>query len=96
MINLSTGAFYTRATRQIGTLRAEAESLQQQVGSGEKLARSSDDPVAAARLRTLSRQERLADIDQSTSDRASHNLKLTDSALGSIAQVIYRAKELAT
>lgn len=96
MINLSTGAFYTRATRQIGTLRGEAESLQQQVGSGEKLARSSQDPVAAARLRTLSRQERLATIDQSTSDRASHNLKLTDSALGSIADVIHRAKELAT
>jgi len=96
MINLSTGAFFTRSTRQIGTLRAEANRLQQQVGSGEKLARSSEDPVAAARLRTLSRQERLATIDQGTSDRATHNLQLTDSSLGSIADVITRAQVLAT
>ena len=51
MINLSTGAFYERSTSQIGTLRAKAESLQQQIGTGERLERSSDDPVAAARLR---------------------------------------------
>ena len=96
MINLSTGAFYSRATRQIGSLRAQANDLQQQIGSGEKLSASSQDPVAAARLRTLSRNERLAAIDQSTSDRAMHNLQLTDGALRSIADVIGRAKELAT
>lgn len=59
MINLSTSAFYDRAGRQIGVLRAEAEKLQQQVGTGQRLTRSSDDPVAAARLRTLERAERL-------------------------------------
>jgi len=96
MINLSTGAFYSRATRQIGSLRAQANDLQQQIGSGEKLSASSQDPVAAARLRTLSRNERLAAIDQTTSDRAMHNLHLTDGALRSIADVIGRAKELAT
>jgi len=96
MINLSTGAFYSRATQQIGSLRAQANDLQQQIGSGQKLSASSDDPVAAARLRTLSRNERLSAIDQTTSDRAVHNLRLTDGALGSIAGVIGRAKELAT
>ena len=60
MINLSTGAFYERGSRQIGALRAQAESLQQQIGTGERLERSSDDPVAAARLRMLSRTERIA------------------------------------
>ena len=48
MINLSTGAFYERSTTQIGSLRARAETLQQQIGSGERLALPSDDPVAAA------------------------------------------------
>ena len=60
MINLSTGAFYERSTSQIGTLRAKAESLQQQIGTGERLERSSDDPVAAARLRMLARNERIS------------------------------------
>ncbi|WP_305095434.1 flagellin N-terminal helical domain-containing protein [Croceibacterium aestuarii] len=95
MISLSTSAFYERSTRQIGSLRAEADSLQQQIGSGERLSRSSDDPVAAARLRTLSRADRLAKIDQRNSEIAQTDLKLTDQALGSIADVVIRAKELA-
>jgi len=96
MINLSTGAFYTRATRQMSELRSQANSLQEQLNSGEKLTRSSDDPVAAARLRTLSRATQLSDIDQGNSDRAAADLKLTDSALSSVADIITRAKELAT
>lgn len=96
MISLSTSAFYERATRQVGELRAQAEKLQQQMGTGERLSRSSDDPVAAARLRTLERSERLAEIDQRSSDLAATDLKMADDALGSIATLVIRAKELAT
>ena len=96
MISLSTSAFYDRATRQIGGLRAEADDLQRQIGSGERLSRSSDDPVAAAQLRTLSREQRLAEVDQRNSDLAQGNLKLTDDALDQVANVLIRAKELAT
>ena len=95
MINLSTGAFYERATRQIGSLRQQAGDLQNQIGSGERLTRSSDDPVAAARLRTLARRERLAEVDQLNSDRAMDDLQLTDKALGSLTDLTARAKELA-
>jgi len=94
MISLSTGAFYERSARQIGGLRKEAEKLQQQIGSGQRLARSSEDAVAAARLRTLARNERISDVDQRNSDKAQSDLKLTDSALGSIADIIIRAQEL--
>ena len=96
MINLSTSAFYERATRQVGTLRAESEKLQQQIGTGQRLSRSSDDPVAAARLRTLMRGERLAEIDQRNSDIATNDLRLADDSLDSVANVIIRAQELAT
>ena len=95
MIDLSTGAFFERATRQIGSLRQRADKLQQQIGSGERLSRSSDDPVAAARLRTLARRERLAEVDQRNSDRAITDLRMTDQALGSMADLVIRAKELA-
>src|SRR6478735_6237502 len=95
MINLSTGAFYERATRQIGGLRERASELQNQIGSGERLSRSSDDPVAAARLRTLARRDRLAEVDQLNSDRAMDDLQLTDEALGSLTSLTARAKELA-
>jgi flagellar hook-associated protein 3 FlgL len=95
MISLSTSAFYEQSARQIGSLRAEADNLQRQIGTGERLSRSSDDPIAAARLRTLNRSQRLAEVDQRNSDMAQTDLKMTDNALGSIAYVIGRAKELA-
>lgn len=95
MISLSTGAFFERATRQIGSLRERANDLQNQIGSGERLSRSSDDPVAAARLRTLARRERLSEVDQRNSERAMMDLQLTDQALAGMANLVIRAKELA-
>src|SRR5690554_5180961 len=94
MINLSTGAFFERATRQIGSLRSEAGKLQEQLGSGKRLTRSSDDPVAAARLRTLARHERLSEVDQRNSERAMADLKMTDKALGTMTDLVIRAQEL--
>jgi len=96
MISLSTSAFYERATRQVGTLRSQAEELQQQIGTGNRLTRSSDDPVAAARMRSLERAQKLSAIDQRNSDIASADLKLTDAAVNAVADVIIRAQELAT
>ncbi len=95
MINLSTGAFYERGTRQISSLRSQAESLQQQIGTGERLERSSDDPVAAARLRMLSRNERIANVDTRNSQLAEADLSLTDQTLGSVADLVVRVRELA-
>ena len=95
MINLSTGAFYQRSTGQMTGLRAQADDLQRQIGTGERLSRSSDDPVAAARLRTLARGERLAEIDQHNSDQARNALRMTDDALSTIANAIIQAQTLA-
>lgn len=95
MINLSTSAFYDRSTLQLGSLRTQANKLQEQIATGDRLTRSSDDPVAAARLRTLGRNERLAEIDQRNSDAAMSDLKLADTALSTMVNIITRAKELA-
>jgi flagellar hook-associated protein 3 FlgL len=95
MIDLSTGAFFERSTRQIGSLRSQAEALQQRIGTGERLERSSDDPVAAARLRMLARQERIGEVDTRNSQLAEANLSLTDQALSSIADIVIRVRELA-
>lgn len=95
MINLSTSGFYQSAGRAMKSLRAEAERLQQQGSTQNRLQRSSDDPVAAARLRTLDRTQRLAAIDSSNSDRAMNDLKLTDGALSAIVTLTIRAQDLA-
>ena len=95
MINLSTGAFYERSATQIGSLRARAESLQEQIASGQRLERSSDDPVAAARLRMLDREERISSVDTRNSQTAENNLKFADQAFSQVATMISRARELA-
>ena len=92
----STSAFYERSAMDISALRARAESLQSQLSSGSKLTRSSDDPVAASRLRTLSRSSQLSTVDTSNANRASSDLRLADTALSSFAEYIIRAQELTT
>jgi len=95
-IGTSTAAFYERSGIDMAALRARSEELQKQMGRGERLARSSDDPVAASRLRHLGRAERLSAIDETNADRATADLSLADAALTSFADGIARAQELAT
>jgi flagellar hook-associated protein 3 FlgL len=95
MSMISTSAFYSRANRDIASLRARAEALQASVGSGQRLARSSDDPLAASQLRKLARAESFAAIDSTVADRAMSDLTLTDGALQSFASYVTRIQELA-
>lgn len=88
-------AFHARATGQMSGLRREAERLQGQLASGERLARSSDDPVAAARLRLLGRAERLATVDAVNAQRAAADLSLAGDALEGIGADLIRVRELA-
>ena len=50
----------------MGGLRERANQLQDQIGTGQRLTRSSDDPVAAARLRMAvdSKPEALDELDR--------------------------------
>lgn len=96
MTVLSTSAFYERATQDLGVMRKRAQELQQQISSGERLGKSSDDPVAAARLRTLSRASDLTAVNATNANRANSDLSLADAALSEIADNLIRAKELAT
>lgn len=85
MTTLSTSAFYQRSLIDMGALRARAEQLQAAVSSGQRLTRSSDDPVAASRLRQLQRSDGFAAIDTTVSARAATDLTLADSALSTFA-----------
>jgi flagellar hook-associated protein 3 FlgL len=96
MTFVSTSAFYDRFNLNMGSLRREAVKLQAAIGSGERLERSSDDPVAASRLRKLARADGFAAVDMALAARASADLALTDSALQSFASSLIRVQELAT
>lgn len=96
MPSVSTSAFYDRFNLDMSALRSRADALQASIGSGQRLGRSSDDPVAASRLRTLGRADAAAGVDLAIAARASNDLLLTDSALQSFASAVIRAQELAT
>lgn len=94
-ISTSTSAFYERARFDMGSLRKHAETLQQALSRGQKLVRSSDDPVAASRLRTLARSDRIGEVDTENANRATADLTLAGTTLASIAESIVRSRELA-
>ena len=91
----STSAFYSRARSEMTALRKQTEQLQSQVGSQSRLSRSSDDPVAASRLRALEREDALSQIDVTNANRATADLNIADTTLSSFTNAIGRARELA-
>ena len=76
-----TAAFYDRSTRALAGLRGSAEAIETRIASGERLERSSDDPLAASRLRRLARADTLGEADLANAHRASTDLALADDAL---------------
>lgn len=96
IVSTSSSAFYERSRANMKDLRSQAETLQAQLSSGQKLTNSSDNPVAASRLRSLSRLEKLSNIDTTNANRANSDLSLADAAMSDMASAIIRAKELAT
>lgn len=95
IFSTSTSAFFERSHSGMTALRLQAEALQQQLGTGERLQRASDDPVAASRLRTLARAGQLTRIDTANAERAASDLTLTDATLSAFAETLTRAQELA-
>ena len=92
---VSTATFYERSNLNLGSLRARADALQTAISTGQKLARGSDDPVAAAQLRLLGRAAMSAQIDASLAAGATTDLTLADATLASFGDAVIRIKELA-
>ena len=92
----STSGYFDRARSNMTSLRSQAEKLQSQIGSQSRLTKSSDDPVAASRLRTLARADSLSKIDTANANRATADLTLADSTMSDITDAIAQAKLLAT
>lgn len=92
----STSAFFERSLMDLTALRKQAEETQAQMSTGERLLRSSDDPVAASRLRQLAQADVYDDIDTAATNRATVDLSLTDNALSQFSNFVTRLQELAT
>jgi len=94
-MRVTNGMLAQTALRNIQANLARSETLQDQITSGSRIRRPSDDPIGASRA--LNFQDGL---DQTTQylrniDQSSAWLNVSDSALGSATSLIQRAKELA-
>ena len=92
----TTSAFFDRSASDIAALRTQANTLQGQISSGEKFDSASQDPVAAARLRELTRAQTLSATDATASNRANADLTIADSTLQSFADAVTQAQQLTT
>src|SRR6266571_226443 len=94
-MRITMGMMAENSLRNIEANQNRVQSLQDQITSGSRISKPSDDPIGAAQA--LSLQESL---DQSTQygrniDQANSWLNATDSALSSVTDSLHRARELA-
>jgi flagellar hook-associated protein 3 FlgL len=94
-MRITMGMMAENSLRNIEANQNRVQNLQNQITSGSRITKPSDDPIGAAQA--LSLQESL---DQSTQygrniDQSSSWLNATDSALSSVTDAMHRARELA-
>lgn len=93
-VSNSTGAFFDRSIAQMRNLRESAESLQTSIATGVQFQRGSDDPVAASRLRALTRLEVRGETEQENAARLEQDLSEAANQIGGVVDVLQRVREL--
>lgn len=81
--------------KSINRARAQVARAQEQAGTGVRVAKPSDDPVAFASARREHAKRALADAGLRGADLATTHLNGADEALSMVGEGISRAKELA-
>ena len=95
-MTISTSSFYDNALSQMSTLQTQANTLQAQISTGNRLQAASDDPVAAAQLRVYTAQDAASAVDVPNANSAEADLNLADNALTSITNIVQNIQTLTT
>ena len=96
MTTLSTSGFYDSAISQMNALHTQASNLQTSISTGNKIQRSSQDPVAAEQMRSLQMADTLSSADTANANAATASLNLADSTLSQFTTIATSIKTLAT
>lgn len=91
----SPGSFFNRSLAQMADLRAGIERTRSQIATGRRIERGSDDPAAAAQLRSVARREALATVEGDNAARLGQDLAAGGEELEAITSLLQRARELA-
>ena len=94
-MKVSTKLFNSQSVQKLNNLTEEIQSSQQQIFTGKRITKPSDDPVSASM--SLIVKDQLAKIDQYSRniDLSEVKLKLADSALDQLTNLTTRVYELA-
>ena len=96
MTTVSTNTFYEGAISQMNALQTQASNLQTSISTGNKIQQSSQDPVAAAQMRSLQAADTLSAADTANANAATASLTLADNTLGQFTSIVTQVKTLAT
>jgi flagellar hook-associated protein 3 FlgL len=94
-MRVSDASVFDSIRRQVMRARKELSTAQEQAGTGMRVQKPSDDPVAAAAARRETSRKALADAGMKNTEHAQMQLEGADSALADIYEGLSRAHELA-
>jgi flagellar hook-associated protein 3 FlgL len=94
-MRISSNQMHQQAINAMLEQQAELSKVQQQVATGQKIDKPSEDPVAASKIVKLRDVLKLTDQYQSNINNARARLSLEEGTLGKIGDVYHRLRELA-
>ncbi len=94
-ITNSAGSFFNRSLAQMADLRAGIERNRSQIATGRRFERGSQDPAAAAQLRSVARREALSKVEGDNAARLGQDLSAASSEIDAVTALLQRARELA-
>ncbi len=95
MIRISSQQVFQSGINRLQELNSNLNSTQQQISTGKRVNKPSDDPVAAARILMLDQELARVETYERNVNLADNRLKQEESALTSAIDVIQRIRELA-
>ena len=96
MTSVSTSGFYDGAIFNMNSLQSQINDLQTSISTGNKFQQASQDPTAAAQMRSLQAADALATADTANAQSASASLSQADTTLSQISNTVEQIQTLAT
>lgn len=93
-MRLSTAYMFNQSLSAILDQQSALAKTQEQVSSGKKLSKPSDDPLASVEVLNLQRESNLVDQHLRNADKAENNLLEEEGVLDNATNILQRIKEL--
>lgn len=94
MIRISSQQIFSGGISRMQEVNADLVKTQQQISTGKKVNKPSDDPVAAARILKLNQEVKRIETCERNANLADNRLKQEESTLASAVDIIQRVREL--